>query len=340
MKENSCYDSRKDLHTEASMMAQEIDYNKVDISNDIRANGGNMFKASKKGLQRLTYILLFMLLLPGTKSYALDQINIPQSSAENDTRFIYHEEVLRLALEASTNIYGPYQINRVAVSGTRQRLLRELIVGDKINVHGAPTQKAWEEQTIPVMFPLLKGLLGYRLMLIHRDNQALFSAVESGTDLAKLRAGLGAQWSTTKAMDTLGFRLVTGDTYEGLFNMLKHKRFDYFLRGVNEIFGEYKARPHLHDDIMIEDTLLVELPLPWYFFVSPTTPRIAERLDYGLHQMKKDGSFDRLFHSYFDESLVLAKWQKRKLIRIPNPLLPSHEIYLEPSYWLDLSVER
>jgi hypothetical protein len=49
-------------------------------------------------------------------------------------------------------------------------------------------------------------------------------------DLATLKSryryGSGADWVDNEALSDLGFRLVTGPSYPGLFQMLRNGRFD------------------------------------------------------------------------------------------------------------------
>ncbi len=267
-----------------------------------------------------------------------DIIRLPEASSKTDNRFLYPEHMLRLALSASTDKYGPFEIVHTNLRGSRNRMLAELQTGTTINVHNAPTTVEWEEKSIPVLFPLLKGLLNYRIFLVHKDNLDKFKAVETVDDLKKLTAGVGSQWSTTKALRKVGgFKIETGDSYEGLFAMLNGKRFDYLIRGMNEVFREYDERKEKYPQMRVEPYLLMELPLPWFFFVSPKYKRIADRITYGLEKMKADGSFDKIFYEFYGEVVKKSNLPNRKLFRVKNRLLKPHDIYNDPSYWLDVN---
>ncbi len=267
-----------------------------------------------------------------------DIIRLPQPKSQSDSRFQYPDLILKMALNASVDKYGPFEIVNTSLLGNRNRMLKELQEGKTINVHSAPTRPEWEEKALPIMFPIMKGLLSYRIFLIHQDNVDKFKQVESIEDLKKLSAGVGAQWSTTKSLRELGgFKIETGTNYEGLFNMLMAKRFDYFIRGVNEAFTEYAQRKNKYPQMMIEPYLAMELPLPWFFFVSPQYAGIAERIEYGLQKMKADGSFEKEFYRFHGETIKKANLNKRKLFRVKNLRLTPHEIYDDPSYWLDIT---
>ena len=284
------------------------------------------------------YCLLFCIYTWFVVSFAYadskDVIRIPKASSSLDSRFQYPEHILELALNASIEKFGPYELIRTNVSGTRARMLLELESGKNINVHNAPTRPEWEEKTIPIMFPIMKGLLNYRIFLIHEDNLHKFKKIKSIKDLKQLVAGVGAQWSTTMALKKNGgFKIETGNSYEGLFGMLMAKRFDYFIRGMNEVYREYEERKDSFPQLMIEPHIVMELPLPWFIFVSPKFSRIADRITYGLNEMKINGSFDKEFFRVHAESIKKANLSNRKVFRVKNKLLNKHAIYDDPTYW-------
>lgn len=292
-------------------------------------------------MKKYIYLLLCIVFLNAdnfASANDIDIIRIPQAKSKIDRRFQYPEHILFLALSASVDKYGPFEIVKTNLLGSRNRMLVELQKGTKINVHSAPTRPEWEEKAIPVMFPLMKGILNYRIFLIHKDNEDKFKKIETIDDLKVLKAGLGAQWSTTKALRKIGgFKIVTGNDYEGLFDMLISKRFDYFIRGMNEVFREYDERKDKYPQMMIEPDILIEIPQPWFFFVSPDYKRIAERIEYGLQKLKADGSFDKEFYKFHGESIKRANLANRKLFRIKNMLLTPQKIYEDSSYWLDIN---
>ncbi len=279
-------------------------------------------------------ILFCLLFLRPLLCHAIDIVRLPSTQSIGDERFLFTQRVLELSLQESEALYGPYELVTSSVSGERSRLLKELVIGERINVHIVATRPEWEEQAIPIMFPFFKGLLGYRLLLIHKDNQPLFSKVEDISSLKTLRGGLGAQWSITSVFEQIGgFTLVKGNNYEGLFGMLSAKRFDYFMRGINEIFGEFSTRSSIYPNMAIEQTLAINIPLPVYCFVSPKHPRLAARILYGLQKMKANGHYDLLFHQHFAQSISQAGLDRRKIFTLPNPTLTPHPIYSDASYW-------
>ncbi|WP_127717149.1 ABC transporter substrate-binding protein [Halobacteriovorax sp. HLS] len=282
-------------------------------------------------------LLVILLIFISTNIVALDKIILSGDDHGKYSRRSYPIEILKLALEKTQNKYGPYSIS-YTLKMTRDRALSQLKSGH-INVHEAPTRTQWEKATIPILIPLTKGLLGYRLFFIRSKDQKLFSNIQNIEDLKKYKPGLGSQWSTTRVLKAVkGFDIVEGSTYEGLFAMLNSGRFDFFIRGVNEIYGEALNIETTYPEISIENDLIVNIPMPLYLFVSKKTPRLAQRIEEGILLAIDDGSFDEVFNKYHKESILKANFSKRRFIHIGNPLHEISKKYQGTKYWL--SVEQ
>ncbi len=278
----------------------------------------------------------FALLTTGFYSavHAQDIIRTSEPDHKQDPRWVYPLALLRMALSKTETEYGSYKI---VVKGkmSRDRTLSQLTSG-AINISWAPTSKQWEEKLLTVYLPLMKGLMGYRLLLINHNRQEEFSSIETIDQLKRLRAGVHAQWNITKALHHHHFSLVKGHNYQGLFAMLAYKRFDYFPRGINEIFNEYQTFSPAHPSISIESSKALYLALPLYFFVSPQEPRLADRIRDGLLAMYQDGSFGELFDHYNAAYIHNAKLSEREIFYLENPFIPPHPIYKQSEFWLNL----
>ena len=249
------------------------------------------------------------------------------------SRNSHAEEVLRLSLDKTISSHGKYKIVYTKKM-TRNRAMIEMKEGS-IHVYDAPTRMEWEENLIPIYFPISKGLLSYRLLLIRKADQPKFSKIKSSDQLKFLRAGLGSQWSTTKVLESQKFKVVKSVNYNGLFQMLASGRFDYFLRGANEIFGELKNHHYDLPNIAIEEDLLVYIYQPIYLFVTPKLPGLAERIKVGLKIAFEDGSFEKVFQKNHGENIKKSKFSRRRIIKIPNPLLERGQSFVDDKFWID-----
>ena len=115
--------------------------------------------------------------------------------------------------------------------------------------------------------------------------------------------------------------------------MLSYKRFDYFPRGVNEIWEE--VRTHRNQGLIVEKTLLLKYPAPIYFFVNKRNVELAKRLEKGLRLAIQDGSFDRLFLNHPSNRPIfeLAQMKKRRIFLLKNPLLPEETPLWDKALW-------
>lgn len=251
-----------------------------------------------------------------------------------DNRYRYVEDLLAMALKR-VNVSS--EVVQARHRYSRDRLLQELIVGTNIHVIAEAPKPGWEEKLLPIRIPLRKGIQGYRLFLINRQDQAALSRVETLDDLKAFSTGSGAQWSTRRVLEDAGFHVVTSHDYSKLFDMLQLRRFTTFSRGINEVFNEQANFSDQNADLVVEETLCLFIPLPTYFFVSPEYPELARQIEEGLHLMIADGSFDRHFQDYHQVDIDRARLSERKIFSVSNPNLSPDTPLDEPSYWFDPS---
>ncbi|WP_143707332.1 ABC transporter substrate-binding protein [Uliginosibacterium sp. TH139] len=236
-------------------------------------------------------------------------------------RLEYTDRVLAEAMRRTRHKYGPYRIEWIGGTLARERMLLEMLSGEQFNTTVIASQPSWEEQLLPIWIPVDMGLSNYRISLTHRNAQARIAAVRKLADLKALPVGVGAAWSSRKIMEANGFNLVTGESFDPLLKMLMAGRFDYFPRGMNEVFVEFDARSADNPDLAIENSMLIEFPLPTYIFVSPKTPRLHQRLREGMEMMVADGSLQRMLIEYHEEMIRRTNFCQRRVFRIENPLL-------------------
>jgi len=250
-------------------------------------------------------------------SHALDVVTSFEEST-TDQRNAYPLALLSMALEKTEKDFGPYQLKKQFRMSSRDRGLLELEKGEIVNVLTVPTRPEWEQKALPIRISIHKDLLDYRVLLIDRTKQSMFSEIHTYEDLKQLRFGLMPQWTTTLILKDLGFKIVDSAYYEGLFGMLMRGRFDAFIRGLSEVYQELSIHKNEFPNLMIEPNLALHLPMPVYFFVSPKNPRLHRRIETGLRRMQADGSFEVLFDAYH-EAKAKDDLKNRRIIYIPNP---------------------
>ena len=285
----------------------------------------------------ITVVLLTLFV--AISSHAIDEIRFEKGQSASDVRMAHKLEILHTAMDKTIPDYGPYTISADVTLNTLRAQLA-IQEGKTINVYIALTDNIWEKIAIPIRIPIRRGILNYRLLLVHRDDLPLFREVQTIEDLKRLKAGLLHFWTTTKIMQQTGFNIITASNYDGLFKMLDSHRFNYLPRGINEIFAEFEQYKPTLKNIAIEPDLLLVIPTPSYIFVSPQYPRLAQRLKKGLEIMIHDGTFEAIFNKYFAANIKRANLHNRRILRLTNPLLPQETPLNRSELWFDPLKEK
>ncbi len=264
----------------------------------------------------------------------------PESAS--DTRYAYQWKILETALEKTRDEYGPYWLTPSKAMSERRQAY-ELVHGTgKLTVMYLSTTPEFERTLIPVRIPVDRNLGGYGVFLIRKQDAGRFGAIRTLNELRQFSYGLGLDWIDVGILRASGFRVVTGSTYEGLFEMLENKRFDVFLRGAVEVLDEYEARSRMLPDLEIEPSLILYYPLPMYFWFHDSADgrQLAARAEAGMRKMIADGSYDRIFAEYQDEKIRRLNLRGRRILRIENPNLGKETPFADRRLWFDPQTYR
>ncbi|SDP73321.1 hypothetical protein SAMN05216303_106319 [Rhodoferax sp. OV413] len=258
-------------------------------------------------------------------------ITYPRPESNTDLRYVYYWRLMEAALDRTQAEYGPVVLQQTPFSMNAQRCMEKLLDGSiQVALRSVmPPEYADRLDMVPV--PLDKGLLGYRVFLIHSDTQARLAQVSTLDDLRAFRIGQGLGWDDLAILAQARMQVVQGASYDGLFQMLERKRFDLFPRGINEVLAEYRQHRSTEPDLAIDDALLLYYPLSRYFAVKkgPEGDALKARLALGLARLRADGGMDRMYAGFKKEVLRGLPLKGRKLIRLDNPS------YAQPVYGLD-----
>jgi hypothetical protein len=293
--------------------------------------------------------ILFLILLFGcTFLQANDLAIVNRPYRDDDHRNAYAYELLLQALQKTIPQYGQYELRMAnlglprgnvtsppAIASTNDRLLYEIKRGEIVNVAIAVSRPEWEKEVLPIRIPVDMGLMSYRIFLIRADDQARFSALENIEQLKALRSGVGETWFNYRVLQHHGFTIVPTSNYEGQFRMLLAGRFDYITRSPLEAFTEIDLFGKQFPQLAIEQNLLLYIPLPTYFFVSPSQPQLAHRIEAGLRLMLRDGSYQKIIRRHLGAIMEQTHFCERRVFRLDNPFL-SRETPAGPNApWFD-----
>ncbi|MFZ4528046.1 MAG: amino acid ABC transporter substrate-binding protein [Undibacterium curvum] len=264
---------------------------------------------------------------------AITKVIYPAGETPNDPRYNDVIEVLINALEKTRYRFGDYICQPSAIAMPKKRYLMELAQKERrVNIVWSPSTEALEQEFTPIRIPLRKGLLGYRVLMIRKDQQAKFDRIQNLADLTGLKFGQGVGWVDNQIYDFHHIPVVQAQ-YGQLFKMLEAQRFDAFPRGIGEILGEMELNRHDHPDLTIEKNLLLYYPFPYYFFFNHQDKELRERITTGLNIMQKDGSLDAIFLKYHKAAIEGLNLKNRRLIRLDNPTLPKSAPLNDAMLW-------
>jgi len=283
-------------------------------------------------------VFLAWLCCSSFQGIAADIIRIKDRSSSLDLRGQYIDNLMIRALRISQEKYGPFTIVRLKADYPSHGVLQLLEKGDLINVSVAMTSDEWENKVTPIRIPLRRGIFEYRLLLVHKDDLEQYKSITNVQQLKALPVGLKRGWTTRSILEALDFNIVDADSYDLIFEMLHNKRFAYTIRGVHEAYEELRLRKRFFDDLVVEPNILLHLPAPSYFFVSPQYPKIAERLGFGLEEMVGSGELQQLFEEAFTKHIDILDLRNRRIIEVGNPLLPVKTPLNRKELWFDFNL--
>lgn len=273
-------------------------------------------------------LLLGLLLSTASVHAAPQRVAYPQPQIPVDKG--YFVKLLELAMAKSG---GDYALESWDLKLLKGRALYELEHGKHLDVVWAMTNREREHALLPVRIPLDRGLSGWRLALIRKDDAARFQSVRTLDDLRRLNAGQGYDWADTPVLRANGLPVTTGANADSLSLMLVARRFDYFPRSIRQIWDE--AERTRDKGVVIESSVALHYPAAVYFFVNKNNPALAALLEHGLRRAMADGSFDRLFRDYNGDLLQRANLGKRRIFELANPDLPEATPLGHKELWFD-----
>lgn len=268
-------------------------------------------------IQHLSLSVLLLCCLFSTYAHAGGEpliINYPGPEDSADQRGNYYVRLLDMALSKTGVAYKlkPYT---TVISGAR--VVERLADQQDINISWALDGPSWEKNLLTVRVPLDKGILGWRLLLINERDEKAFAQIHTLDELRAHAAGQQRDWADVSILRTNGLNVVGTAVYESMFQMLEANRFDYFPRGIGEIWSEAERSKPMH--IEVEPTIALHYPVQTYFFVSKNNPQLHDLVERGLRAAIKDGSFDALFEQFNGESIRKARLDKRRVFELKLP---------------------
>lgn len=249
-------------------------------------------------------------------------------------RYGYRIELANLILARTAVSHGDLVIApAIGEDPPQERCLLQLRDGEVDLAYVPPNAERLSHFDM-LPFDIHAGMLGYRLLLIRREDAARFAQVRSLEDLRQFRGGFVSQWSDFSRFALNGLPVVGTSRPENLLAMLGSHRFDYYHRAVHEAWPELDASASQYPNLMVEPNLALVYQLPVYFTFSRDNPVLRERFEEGLRLIQADGSFQALLFRHFGKQVLRSRLNERRLLILENDL-PEDLPAADSRFWLE-----
>ncbi|GAA0854255.1 hypothetical protein [Aliiglaciecola litoralis] len=278
----------------------------------------------KKLISRIVSLLSIIVLFGIVSPVAASQLTViyPKAQSELDPRQAYFIALLDLALECTRESYGEYKLELYDENLPPSRIPLLIKKNRLINIMSSPVTGYLNDSMRAIPFPLLRGIQGVRISLLHKDNQHVFSQISKVQDMQKLVFGFGLGWVDALIFQEAKLRVDTSVNYDSLFAMLSNKRIIAFPRGANEVLPELVRFQQVHSNLIVDQYAVIYYPLPVYFYVNKDNDILATRILEGLTCAANQGSFQQLFDQYYGDHLNQLNLENRKVFVLKNHHLP------------------
>jgi ABC-type amino acid transport substrate-binding protein len=249
------------------------------------------------------------------------------------SRQVYEREVLEAVLKATEKTHGAWALKEDKTDYPAAEDEASVFRAKGFDIFGtvAGNLKLAKEQKILVPLPLMKGLLGYRILIIRASDKEKFARISSAKELQSLRLGIPATWADAELFRQNGYKVEEKGSFDELFTRLENNEFDYVSFGANEVAGVFAQRAAQSGKLIVDSSLLVHYPFPLVFYVNPNNPLLAARITQGLQTISGNGELDKIFNRAFGAELKALSLSARTKITLKNPLLPAEMADFAPS---------
>lgn len=273
-------------------------------------------------------VLFFIcLLLITAYSWSFDSITTVGKQKPDDASHSYFMGLLKLALEATEEEYGKTQLKTVPHPG-QERVLRLLADGNFYDIAWSGSSISRNKVLLHIPFPIFKGGLGWRGMLIRKKDSEKFSKIKSIKELSPLIACQGLHWPDADILEFNGLNVYRTSRFDAMLQMVVLKRCDYLSLSIFEGDAELAVVKKSFPELIFQQDVILKYPLTMNFFVKKGNVNLAERIFKGLKKIDKSGRYlQYMQHKKLTKNAFpLTKYQSSKVLELKNPNFNSIEL--------------
>lgn len=262
------------------------------------------------------------------------EIRIRNKQSNDEANYDYCIELLEKALKITEKEYGKAKVKKLDIQITQGRSFEEIKKGKLVDIDFAATSIERENELLAIKVPLFKGLLGYRVPVIKKDNIKKFDKIKTIQDLKKISIIQGTHWPDTEILLNSKFNVMQVAKFENMYPLLENGRGDAFFRSVCEAYGEVALRAN--EELVVYDKIIIAYKMPMYFFVNKNNKKLAERIEKGLLLLIENGEFLNFMknHPITKPVFSLEKYKNSLIFELPNPTLPEKTPVNDSKLWI------
>ncbi len=266
---------------------------------------------------KIFFIIVIVFILLSFTSLPVISLELTYSRVSDTEPWTpYIKELITEAL----NAYNPSDVLNLKpskVNMAQLRALRSLRNDHVLDVFWTMTSENREQDLFVLRIPLLKGLLGNRLLVIRKSDTKKFRSIKFLEHAKRFTYGQGHDWPDADVLENAGLMVLRTSSYKSLMKMLDRGRFDAYPLGMNEIWAEVEKRPHLK--VMVDTNIVFSYNAPVFIFLNPSNTKLRIKLEKGFKKIIENGTFEKKFNSYYKDIITQANLNKRTIFKLKNP---------------------
>jgi hypothetical protein len=271
--------------------------------------------------------LLVCLLFISFYTFSVESITTVGKQKPDDASHSYFIGLLKLALEETEQRYGKTIIRTVPHPG-QERVMRLLADGNFYDIVWSGSSIKRNNVLLNIPFPIFKGGLGWRGMVIRKQDSERFSKINSINDLSQLIACQGLHWPDADVLELNGLSVYRASRFDAMLQMVVLKRCDYLPLSIFEGEAELALVSKSFPELVFQQDVILKYPLMMNFFVHKNNFALAERIFLGLTKLDESG---RYLHYMQQKRLTknafpLEKYRSSKVIELKNTNINNAEL--------------
>ena len=240
--------------------------------------------------------------------------------SEEDKRSNYETQLLRLALDKTTEDFGEYRMIQAPSMSVARGLisLTNNIYTNLILAYPYEYKYSENNDLSYIKFPIELGILGMRTCFVNSQNAKKLSKVTNIIQLQEFSHGLGKDWGDVNILKHNEFNVIEVGDYDNIIPMLALGRFDLFCRGTNEVLGEVERFKEV-ENVKYDTHIAFHYTFPRFFYFNTKNDLLNKRITQGILKAYEDGSLIELWRKEHQASIDFVNIPQRKVFNLYNP---------------------